>query len=85
MLFKTVPKAKDYEMSVEGQIRRKDGVECTLTILNDEPAVTLVIYGKERTVAIEWLRLITHFEVDLKYQDFWNVYFTPIKNWYKCN
>lgn len=85
MIFKTVPHAKEYEMSVEGHVRRKDGLECKLTHVNEQPMITLVIYGSERTVAIEWLRLMTHFEVDLRYRDFWNIYFVPIKLWHKCN
>ncbi len=85
MNYKTVLKAKDYEISVNGDIRRKDGKECTFTTVNDEPCITLVIYGGERTVTIEWLRLITHFEVDLKAKDFFNVYFVPTKVWYKGN
>ena len=84
-MYKTVIRASEYEMSIDGNIRRKDGLACTLTTLNDEPAITLVIYGKERTVTLEWLRLMTHFEVDLKYQDFWNTYFVPVKKWHKGN
>ena len=84
-MYKTVPRAIEYEMSVSGDIRRKDGLPCTVTIVNKQPMVTLVIWGKERTVAIEWLRLMTHFEVDLRHNDFWNVYFVPVKKWHMTN
>ena len=85
-MFKIIPKTNNlYEMSVEGQIHRIDGVECTLTILNNEPGIALVIYNKERTVSIEWLRLITHFEVDLKERDMFNIYFKDIFNWQYSN
>ena len=80
-MYKTVPNASEYEMTVGGHIRRKDGAVCMLTILSEQPAITLVIYGKERTITVEWLRLMTHFEVDLPYRDFFNSYFTPTKEW----
>ena len=86
MMFKLIPRTNDlYEMSIDGVIRRKDGLECTLTSLNDKPAITLTIYGKEKTCSIEWLRLMTHFEIDLKYTDFFNVYFTDTHKWHKGN
>ena len=85
-MFKIVPKTNNlYEMSIEGIIRRKDGLDCTLTSLNNEPAISLEMYGKERTVTIEWLRLITHFEVDLKVKDLFNIYFVDIYKWIYSN
>ena len=85
-MFKIVPKAsKIYEMSIDGDIRLTDGKECTLTTLNNEPAISLEIYGEERTVSIEWLRLITHFEVDLKKRYFFNVYFVNLFKWSRGN
>ena len=85
-MFKIIPKTNNlYEMSVEGQIRRTDGVECTLTILNNEAGITLVMCGKERTVNIEWLRLITHFEMNLPYKYFFVVYFKDIFKWHNGN
>lgn len=85
-MFKIVPKTNNlYEMSVEGQIRRTDGAECTLTILNNEPAITLVICNNEKTLSIEWLRLITHFEMNLPYKYFFAVYFKDIFKWHNGN
>ena len=85
-MFKIVPKTNNlYEMSTDGEVRRIDGLECTLTSINNEPAITLVIYGKERTLSIEWLRLITHFEVDLKERDMFNIYFKDTFKWQKSN
>ena len=85
-MFKLIPKTSNlYEMSVEGQIRRTDGKECVFTILNNEPAITLVIYGEEKTVSLEWLRLITHFEVDLKKNDLFRIYFVDINKKYFTN
>ena len=85
-MFKIVPKTNNlYEMSTDGEVRRIDGLECTLTSINNEPAITLVIYGKERTLSIEWLRLITHFEVDLKERDMFNIYFKDAFRWHKGN
>ena len=85
-MFKIVPKTNNlYEMSKEGIIRRIDGLECTLTSIKNEPGITLVIYNKERTVALEWLRLITHFEVDLPYKYFFNIYFKDTFKWKYSN
>jgi len=85
-MFKIVPKTNNlYEMSINGEVRRKDGSACTLTSLNNEPAISLEMYGRERTVTIEWLRLITHFEVDLKAKDLFNIYFVDIYKWIYSN
>lgn len=84
-MFKTVPYAKEYEMSVEGQIRRKDGKECIFTTINREPAIELLMYGVNKTVPLEWLRLVTHFEVDLPIQQFWNLSFVPTHDWKYAN
>lgn len=84
-MFKKVPRTKNYEMSVEGQIRRTDGQECTLTTLNNQPAITLEIYDVVKTVPLEWLRLMTWFEVELPKKYFWNAYFTDIKDWDRVN
>ena len=82
-IYTTVVRASEYEISNTGDIRRKDGRECTLTTVgNDkEPAIELEIYGSVRTCSLDWLRLMTHFEVDLPKRDFFRVRFTPCKKW----
>lgn len=84
-MFKQVPRAKEYEMSISGEIRRIDGKECTFTMVNEEKNIVLRIDGEEREVNLEWLRLITHFEVDLPSKYFWNVYFEDTFKWQYSN
>lgn len=63
-MFKKIPGNHDYIISLNSEIRKKNGSSCDLPILNN--FVSIKLYGKEEHLDIFWLALIAHFEVDLK-------------------
>lgn len=82
---KKVPFAKNYELTPENEIVRTDGKKCNLTSENGNINIVLNLYGSEKTVLLDWLKLITHFEVNLKYTDFFKTTFRPAKDWRYAN
>lgn len=78
-IYKKIPIAKEYEMSVDGHIRRKDGLECDLTIDKERNKVYLPNLKNE--VDLKWLTYITHFEVDLSLSIITRIRF---ENSFKC-
>lgn len=62
-MFKVVPGNCEFEIRLDGEIRKRDGSECTPPVSNGK--VSIELYGKLHTVAVSWLALIAHFEVDL--------------------
>lgn len=79
-IYKKVPIAKEYEMSVDGHIRRVDGKECELAIIKETNQVYIPNINK--SVDLTWLKYITHFEVDLPLKETLQVKF---ENSFQCS
>lgn len=62
-MFKNIPGNHNYKISLNGRIVNNDNSECTLNIVNNN--VKIEMYGKSRLVNLEWLGLISHYEVEL--------------------
>ncbi|EKD89526.1 MAG: hypothetical protein ACD_33C00046G0007 [uncultured bacterium] len=62
-MFKKIPGNHDYILSLNSEIRKVNGDICDLPIANN--FVSINLYGKNETVDLFWLSLITHFEVKL--------------------
>jgi hypothetical protein len=85
-MFKNIPGNNEHEISIEGEVRRRDGSECTLTIA--EGRVSIELYKTLRSVNVGWLRLMAHFEVFLpaeNFQQMFSVTFVDVKinRWFK--
>ncbi len=75
-MFKKIPGNHDYILSLNSEIRKVNGDVCDLPIFSN--LISIKLYGKELTVNLFWLALITHFEVKL------SQYYEYIK-FVKCN
>jgi hypothetical protein len=62
-MFKQIPGNHDYIVSLNGEIRKSSGIQSDLVINNGK--ITLPLYGKEETIDLRWLCLISFFEVKL--------------------
>lgn len=62
-MYKSIPGNKEYEISIHGDLRKVDRSECELTIIDKK--VKLELYGTVVEVDIDWLKLISIFEVYL--------------------
>lgn len=62
-MFKEVPGNANYVINLNGQIKRKDGRECTLP--SSDTTVQMTLFKQKRWVAKEWLAMMAHFEVKL--------------------
>lgn len=62
-MFKEVPGNANYVINLNGQIKRKDGRECTLP--SSDTTVQMTLFKEKRWVAKEWLAMMAHFEVKL--------------------
>ncbi len=83
-MFKVIPGNLDYEISLSGEIRRRDGVECTLHVSNGK--VLIEFYGILRQIDIGWLSLYSHYEVKLPEvlrDKFLNIHFVPANPYLK--
>jgi len=63
-MFKKIPGNHNYIISLNSEIRKKDGSICDLPIVNNFVSITL--YGKEEYLDLSWLALIAHFQVNFK-------------------
>lgn len=84
-MYYPVVRAKNYEINLDGNVRRTDGKDCEFTTLHDLPAITLMLYGQLRIVTIDWLKYMSYFEVDLPENLFFKIEFTPYKDWHFGN
>ena len=78
-VYKKVPIAKEYEMSVDGHIRRVDGEECELYLETEISKIYLP--NINQAVDKKWLTYITHFEVDLSLKETMLVKFENSHKW----
>lgn len=78
-MFKEVPGNANYVINLNGQIKRKDGRECTLP--SSDTTVELTLFREKRWVSKEWLALMAHFEVKLTGSHsklFWTIDFEDV-------
>lgn len=62
-MFKLIPGNYNFIISLNGQIRKADGKESELSIINNK--VEIEIFGIKRFFDIDWLALISFFELTL--------------------
>lgn len=62
-MFKKIPGNHDYILSLNSEVRKVNGDICDLPIVNN--FISINLYGKNETIDLTWLSLITHFEVKL--------------------
>lgn len=65
-MFKKIPGNHNYILSLNSEIRKVNGDVCDLPIVNN--FVSINLYGKDETVDLFWLSLITYFEVKIPNQ-----------------
>ena len=78
-MFKIIPGNHKYMISLNGEIRCIDSLGCTPVI--KDGLVSVIMYDVEKTLDIEWLALIAHFEVNLPEEfrkDFYSIKFLDI-------
>lgn len=62
-MFKKIPGNDSYIIALNSQIRKLNGDYCNVPLNNGK--ITLNLYGEEKTVTLNWLSLIAHFEINL--------------------
>lgn len=62
-MYRNIPGNSCYKLSSNGVFVNSDGVVCELPIVNDK--VNLTMYGKNVTVDLKWLILLSYYNVEL--------------------